>query len=359
MVGHSMSKRRPSDLEKAATTFVNSVSVAHATALREAGEALLAQSRERWPPRDVQEFDILVVARGNDATILARHLSGSHSFYIADTGAEEKQTCYRQKQALTVADRCIYAALTCKQAIFILNSGDYELCAALLSVIAARRRRAHDGYSSPADLDKLSDEQYSDLLLYPQLGLHTPDANDRRWAQWIDVVCQAQFRLLEHTEADEEETLRGMADEVKAALSNVRSKPRASQKRSAEEHVGVPVEEEPPRKKLRVMTMVVRLKRRNGELIQGCDVYIGRQISRGGWDLPASKWANPFTVAACGTAAEAVRRYEAYVRGKPELMASVRELRGKVLGCWCKPGPCHGDVLVALADACETKDLIK
>lgn len=26
-------------------------------------------------------------------------------------------------------------------------------------------------------------------------------------------------------------------------------------------------------------------------------------------------------------------------------------LRGKVLGCWCKPLPCHGDVIVELLEA--------
>ena len=26
------------------------------------------------------------------------------------------------------------------------------------------------------------------------------------------------------------------------------------------------------------------------------------------------------------------------------------ELKGKTLGCWCKPDPCHGDVLAELAD---------
>lgn len=29
-------------------------------------------------------------------------------------------------------------------------------------------------------------------------------------------------------------------------------------------------------------------------------------------------------------------------------MNSLHELNGKVLGCWCAPGPCHGDVLVEL-----------
>jgi hypothetical protein len=28
-----------------------------------------------------------------------------------------------------------------------------------------------------------------------------------------------------------------------------------------------------------------------------------------------------------------------------------RELRGKVLGCWCAPLPCHGHVLACIADA--------
>jgi hypothetical protein len=33
------------------------------------------------------------------------------------------------------------------------------------------------------------------------------------------------------------------------------------------------------------------------------------------------------------------------------LMAALGELRGLVLGCWCAPRPCHGDVLVRLANA--------
>jgi hypothetical protein len=34
-------------------------------------------------------------------------------------------------------------------------------------------------------------------------------------------------------------------------------------------------------------------------------------------------------------------------------MAALPELRGKKLGCWCKPGPCHGDVLAELANALD------
>lgn len=101
-------------------------------------------------------------------------------------------------------------------------------------------------------------------------------------------------------------------------------------------------------------TSVVRLRRKGGRVAQGCDVYIGRAVARGGWDLPRSKWANPFSAAACGSAEEAVRRYREYLDTRPDLLAEIPALRGKVLGCWCKPGPCHGDVLAELADAGRT-----
>lgn len=95
-------------------------------------------------------------------------------------------------------------------------------------------------------------------------------------------------------------------------------------------------------------TTVVRLRRSGGKITQGCDLYIGRQQTQGGWALAGSKWANPFTVQACGSAEEACRRYERYVRETPALMKALPELRGKVLGCWCAPRPCHGHVLVKL-----------
>ena len=76
------------------------------------------------------------------------------------------------------------------------------------------------------------------------------------------------------------------------------------------------------------------------------DVYIGRP----------SKWGNPFTHKA-GTRAEfvvptrreAVAKYEEYIRASP-LMEDIVELDGKILGCWCKPQSCHGDVLVRILD---------
>ena len=91
------------------------------------------------------------------------------------------------------------------------------------------------------------------------------------------------------------------------------------------------------------MTRVVHCKR------EKFDVYVGRP----------SKWGNPYThIVSKSTLAqmvvatrdEAILKYEDWIKRQPELMASLHELRGKVLGCWCAPQRCHGDVLARLAD---------
>lgn len=69
-------------------------------------------------------------------------------------------------------------------------------------------------------------------------------------------------------------------------------------------------------------------------------------------------WGNPFsnkngTLATfqVATVEEAVAAYEAWIETQPDLIAAAkRELKGKILGCWCKPGPCHGDVLLRIAN---------
>jgi hypothetical protein len=76
------------------------------------------------------------------------------------------------------------------------------------------------------------------------------------------------------------------------------------------------------------------------------DVYIGRP-ARG---HRGSKWANPFREGRDGDRGEVIAKYEDWLRSQLALMASLPELRGKVLGCWCAPKPCHGDVLVRLAN---------
>jgi len=64
-----------------------------------------------------------------------------------------------------------------------------------------------------------------------------------------------------------------------------------------------------------------------------------------------SRWHNPFRLAKNASdqeRADSLVQYENYVRSNRELMASLNELTGAELGCWCKPNSCHGDVLVKL-----------
>jgi hypothetical protein len=98
-------------------------------------------------------------------------------------------------------------------------------------------------------------------------------------------------------------------------------------------------------------TRVVKISRSGERILQGCDIYIGRACYKGGWKLPQSKWHNPYSVTPTKSVERVVAMYETYIRRKPQLLAQIEELRGRVLGCWCKTTPtkpCHGDVLVRL-----------
>ncbi len=77
------------------------------------------------------------------------------------------------------------------------------------------------------------------------------------------------------------------------------------------------------------------------------DVYVGR----------GSKWGNPYshkegTLAeeVVGSRAEAIQKYEEYLLSNEDLMIDLPKLRGKILGCWCKPKSCHGDILLKYAN---------
>lgn len=83
------------------------------------------------------------------------------------------------------------------------------------------------------------------------------------------------------------------------------------------------------------------------------DVYIGR----------GSKWGNPYSHLDSAiaeyrveTREEAIDKYREWIVEQPELMDSLHELKGKTLCCFCKPAPCHGDVLAELADALGEED---
>ena len=79
------------------------------------------------------------------------------------------------------------------------------------------------------------------------------------------------------------------------------------------------------------------------------DIYIGR----------GSKWGNPFThISDNKTKAdfvvvsrdEAIESYRNWILNQPQLLKDLHELKGKTLGCFCKPKECHGDVLVELVN---------
>lgn len=70
------------------------------------------------------------------------------------------------------------------------------------------------------------------------------------------------------------------------------------------------------------------------------DVYIGRP----------SKWGNPFKIGPDGSRKEVIEKYRKYILNNDDLLNSLHELENKILGCWCKPKACHGDVLVELVN---------
>ena len=76
-------------------------------------------------------------------------------------------------------------------------------------------------------------------------------------------------------------------------------------------------------------------------------VYIGRENRR----LPdaASKWGNPITPINQTYQAQydCVEKFKRLITTEqPEFLDDIEELRGKKLGCWCPPAPCHGTVYV-------------
>ena len=75
------------------------------------------------------------------------------------------------------------------------------------------------------------------------------------------------------------------------------------------------------------------------------DVYIGRP----------GKWGNPWVIGVDGTREEVIARYAGWILTQPDLMNSLHELKDKVLGCWCSPKYCHGDILKKLVE--EIKDV--
>lgn len=85
-------------------------------------------------------------------------------------------------------------------------------------------------------------------------------------------------------------------------------------------------------------TKVVNMK------YESCDVKIDR----------TTRWGNPYKISNTLSRAQAISLYKQYIVG--EILAGhiTKEdflvLKGKRLGCWCAPLPCHGDILKEIVD---------
>jgi hypothetical protein len=97
-------------------------------------------------------------------------------------------------------------------------------------------------------------------------------------------------------------------------------------------------------------TTVVNLKGHRDDPDYADVVYVGRAMHRGGWKLAASPLACPYRPGPDGSREEVLAKYRAYLLDRPDLLAMLPALRGRRLGCWCVPLPCHAQVIAELAD---------
>lgn len=78
------------------------------------------------------------------------------------------------------------------------------------------------------------------------------------------------------------------------------------------------------------------------------DVYIGRHPRQ--WEFEVFSCPENIRAKQIGRE-EMLRRYREYVAANPDIVLACAEIKGLTLGCYCKPEPCHGDILAEIADA--------
>lgn len=78
------------------------------------------------------------------------------------------------------------------------------------------------------------------------------------------------------------------------------------------------------------------------------DVYVGRPTE---WGNPYSHKDGTKAQFKVGSVEEAIEQFRHHLwrrlQAEPNLVRRVAALHGKTLACWCAPGPCHAEVLVA------------
>lgn len=82
-------------------------------------------------------------------------------------------------------------------------------------------------------------------------------------------------------------------------------------------------------------------------------VYIGRKgiVFIEGERFPKndSQWCNPYKIQGEITREKCLEQYKEYLLNllnDPEIKKQFLQLYGKVLGCWCSPEQCHGNIII-------------
>lgn len=97
------------------------------------------------------------------------------------------------------------------------------------------------------------------------------------------------------------------------------------------------------------MTTVVSIRKKRGKKRPAYDVLIDR----------TTPFGNPHGIGFCKLCQKVHDRKQAIEEFKKdfyicltdsEFRDTVLKLKGKTLACWCKPLPCHGDIIVEYLD---------
>lgn len=62
-------------------------------------------------------------------------------------------------------------------------------------------------------------------------------------------------------------------------------------------------------------------------------------------------YGNPFRIGKDGTREEVIEKYRTYLYKTVSFVGLREDLGGEDLKCWCAPLPCHGDILLEIANA--------
>ncbi len=97
-------------------------------------------------------------------------------------------------------------------------------------------------------------------------------------------------------------------------------------------------------RKMNRETQVVNIRR------EEYDVYIG-----GAGQGRAGYFGNPVRLHPGEAGGSTLEKYREYfynrLRSDPEFKERIESLKGKALGCFCKPHPCHGDIIREYLDS--------